>query len=253
MKKNLKYPEGAGIYKLTNISNGKIYIGKSVNMYFRLSCHESCAKKSKGRYYFENAIIKHGWDSFKVDVMETFKNFDKGNKEHRKLILERESHFIKLLDSTNPKKGYNICKSSTDRTGMKNSEETRRKMSLGQMGRKHSEETKEKIRQARLGTPGTPHTKEHKERMRQLNLGKKMSVESREKLRQLKVGTKLSEETKLKMSISRLGNSYALGFKHSYETKEKLKIARLKRKSELDALIDVGLSDVAKQNIEVNI
>jgi group I intron endonuclease len=249
---SLKYPKGAGVYKLTCVKNGKVYIGKSVNMYFRLSCHKSCEKKSKGRHYIESAIIKHGWNSFNIEILETIDNFDKmvDNDE----LLKKESYYIELYDSTNNDKGYNFCKHSTDRTGIKASDETRRRISLSQIGRKHSEETKEKIRQARLGKAGTPHTAEHKERMRKINLGKKMSTESKDKLRQIKLGKKLSDETKLKMGNSKIGNSNALGFKHSEETKEKLRQAKLRNKlAKLDALIDVGLSDVATQNIEVNI
>jgi len=236
MRDNLKYPREAGVYKLTCGNNGKVYIGKSVNIYYRLSCHKSCEKKSNGHYYFENAIIKHGWNSFNIEILKIIKDFNKLKDNH--ILLEKERHYIEFFDSTNPEKGYNICKSSTDRTGVKSSEETKRNISLGQMGRKHSEETKEKIRQSRLGKPGTPHSKEHKERMRELNLGKKMSIESKEKLRNLKLGTKLSEETKAKMSISRMGNSYALGFKHSDETKGKLKAAKHRKKLQVITLID---------------
>ena len=95
MKTKQKYPKGAGIYKLTCIRNGKVYIGKSVNMYFRLSCHKSCEKKTKGRYYFENAIIKYGWDSFNVEILESIDNFDKKNDNIE--LLEKESFYIQLF------------------------------------------------------------------------------------------------------------------------------------------------------------
>ncbi len=77
-----KYPKEAGIYKLTCVNNGKIYIGKSVNLYDRMGDYRRCAKKSIGRYYFENALIKHGWDSFKVEIVEIFENL-----RRRKIIL----------------------------------------------------------------------------------------------------------------------------------------------------------------------
>jgi group I intron endonuclease len=252
MKKFLDYPKKAGIYKFTCIKNGKIYIGKSINIYFRLSCHKSCVKKPKGRYYFEHALIKHGWDGFEIDILEIIDNFDKSKDNKR--LLDIETGYIKLFESTNPEKGYNILKNSTDSTGSIRSDEFRKNISLRQLGRKLSDETKEKIRQSRLGQPGTPHSKEHKEKMRVLNLGKKMSLDSKEKLRNIKLGTTLSEETKFKMSQSKIGNSNALGFKHSEKTKQKLKDAKLRNKlaNELDALIDVGLTNVAGKNIEVN-
>lgn len=207
-------PRKAGIYKLTCKKNGKIYIGKSVNLYYRLSNHKSCEKLSKGRSLLEKAVIKYGWNSFDFEILEIVDNFDKIADNNN--LLKRESYYIELFDATNLNKGYNLCKYSTDRTGIKHSEDFKIKMSLRQKGRKHSEETKEKIRQARLGKPGTSHTEEHKERMRQLNLGKKMLPEDIEKIRQARLGTKASEETKTKMSVSQSGR------KHSEETKAKM-------------------------------
>jgi len=248
------YPTGAGIYKLTCVKNGKVYIGKSVNIYFRLSYHKSCEKKSKGRGYFENSIIKYGWDYFNIEILETVDNFDK--LKDNVALLEREAYYIKLFDSTNTSKGYNICSYSTDRTGIPNSEETRKNISQGQLGRKLSEETKEKIRQSRLGKAGTPHSEATKEHLRQINTGKKLSEEQKSKLRQFRLGTKHSEETKLKLSLARIGNSNARGFKHSEETKEKCRLGKLKSKqstTELDALIDVSLLNVADKNLEVSV
>jgi len=207
-------PKKAGIYKLTCEKNGKIYIGKSVNLYYRLSNHKSCEKKSKGRSYLENAVIKYGWSSFNVEILEIMDNFDKMTDNDN--ILKKESYYIELFNATNASKGYNLCKYSTDRTGVRHSEDFKKNMSLRQTGRKLSDETKEKIRQSRLGKSGTPHTEEHKERMRQLNLGRKMLPEDVEKLRQARLGTKASEDTKMKMSISQSGR------KHSDETKAKM-------------------------------
>jgi group I intron endonuclease len=226
MKTLSKYPKDAGVYKLTCTDNGKIYIGKSFNIFSRLGNYRRYEKKPKGRYYFENAIIKYGWDSFTVEILETFKNFDK--VRDKDLLFERESYYIKLYNSTNTDIGYNICSYSTDRTGVKSSEEARKNISRGQLGRVHSEETKEKLRQAKLGKPGHPHSEETKEKLRSLNIGKKISEETKEKLRKVRLGTKHSEETKLKMSIVKHGNTNALGFKHSEKTKEKLKQARLR-------------------------
>ena len=68
MKTESKYPKGAGVYKLTCSKNGKVYVGKSVDMYFRLSCHKSVSEKAKGNYYFENALIKYGKENGTTEV-----------------------------------------------------------------------------------------------------------------------------------------------------------------------------------------
>lgn len=218
----MKYPKEAGIYKLT-CNNGKVYIGKSINIRQRFYAYKSLNKSSMGTYIY-NAILKHGWDSFTVEILETFKNFNKTKLEDRLMILDVETNYMKLFDSTNSDKGYNICEYSTDRTGIKSSEETKEKIRLSLLGRKHSEETKEKIRLGNLGNTnfrGRSHSDETKEKISQIHMGHEHSVKTKEKLRQAQLGRKHSDEHIKKVKISKTG------FKHSDETKEKMRLARL--------------------------
>lgn len=83
------YPKKAGIYKLTCV-NGKVYIGKSVNIFNRLRQH----KNPKVKYHLQNAILKYGWDSFTVEILEVYDKFDK--EKDNKFLLERESFYIEL-------------------------------------------------------------------------------------------------------------------------------------------------------------
>lgn len=186
----------AGIYKLTCVVNGKVYIGKAFNIRKRLNQH----KAAKVGHYLKNAILKHGWESFQVDILESFEIFNKSSDND--YLLKKESQYIELFDSTNVDKGYNLCKYSNDGTG-----------------KKHSEESKEKMRKAKLGKPLTDATKE---KMSQSKLGIKFSEQHKEKLRKPK-----SEETKRKMSKSRLGFRNNLGNPHSEESKEKMRQARI--------------------------
>ncbi len=234
-----KYPKEAGIYKLTCIENGKIYIGKSINIRNRMGDHRKCCNKTEGRYYFEHALIKYGWDAFTVEILEIFENFDK--LKDNTALLDKESYYIGLFDSDNRDKGYNSCKHSTDRTGHKCSEETKEKIrqaNLGNtrcLGKKHSEETKEKMSLAHMGSI---HSEKSKDKIRQGNLGKKMSEESKEKIRKANSGKILSEETKERCKKSNLGRIISkehreklkqahLGKTLSEEHKEKLRQARL--------------------------
>jgi group I intron endonuclease len=79
------------IYKITNIVNGKIYIGQSRNT---------------NKYYFgggsilKKAIKKYGKSNFIKETIEEC------NCE--KCLEEREIFWIKELDSRNPEIGYNI-------------------------------------------------------------------------------------------------------------------------------------------------
>ncbi len=50
--------------------------------------------------YFYRAILKYGWDSFEHEIIET------GLTQAE--AVEKERYYIRLYDSTNPERGYNI-------------------------------------------------------------------------------------------------------------------------------------------------
>jgi len=54
-----------GIYKITNLSNDKIYIGQSVKLLSRLSAHKS----ENGGGLLSKAIAKYGKDNFLFEVL----------------------------------------------------------------------------------------------------------------------------------------------------------------------------------------
>lgn len=213
MSNHSKYPNEAGIYKITCISNGKVYIGKSINLRKRINFHKSQVKKLRGMWYFQNALIKHGWESFEVEILEIFDNFDK--LLDNKTLLDRESFYIEKFDSTNKDKGYNRCKYSTDTTGKKLSEEHKEKIRQSCLGNTHTEETKEKIRNSAYDRK---HSEKSKEKMR-----KPKSEEHVEKMRKPK-----SDETKERMRLSKLGKPL------SEEHKEKLRKPKTKRKQKYE-------------------
>lgn len=190
---NEKYPCSAGIYKLTCIENGKIYIGKSVNLFNRLGDHRRCSNRGIGKCYFENALVKYGWTSFEVEILELIPDFDKSNPNHRELILNKETNYIEMYNSNDVNVGYNLCKRSNDRTGIPCSEETKKKMSQAALGKPKSKEAVEKMRKSKTGKSRKAHSSESIERMRQSKTGKKRKP--------------FSEETKRKMSKSKLGNT----------------------------------------------
>ena len=244
MSNHLEYPKEAGIYKLTCQPNGKIYIGKSINLNRRLKEYERGYKQTISRY-LKNAILKYGWDSFKIEILETVIDFNKERDNFS--LLQRESYYIELLDTTDVDKGYNICKFSSDRTGVKASDETREKMRNSRLGKKRkpfSEKARENMRQGQLGKKMSD---EQKEKISQSNLGRTFSEETKAKISMANLGMKRSDETKEKMSQSKLGKpslrkgkkvsdetkekirKSSFGRKHSEETKEKMRQSHLKR------------------------
>lgn len=217
------YPQKAGIYKCTCKHNGKIYIGKSVNIYKRMDRHKNCHKSMSSKYHFQNAIIKYGWESFEIEILEVFENFNKQTDNH--LLLERESFFIRLFNSTDPNKGYNICKYSTDTTGIPLSKSHKDKIRKSLLGRTFSKETKEKMKNAQLGKT---LSKETKEKLRQHNLGKVLSKETKDKIRKSCSGKIFSLTHREKIKKSKLG------IPRSEETKAKIRSTMLEKSKKLN-------------------
>jgi group I intron endonuclease len=86
------------IYKITNLINGKIYIGQTCrSIKSRFNKHKS-ASRAGGGYVIGKAMRKYGEDKF---IIETIDECQKDNAN------EREIFWISKYDSTNYKIGYN--------------------------------------------------------------------------------------------------------------------------------------------------
>lgn len=220
-----------GIYKIRNILNNKIYIGRSLNIEKRFREHKHVEKaKVPHSYPIARAINKYGIINFEFIIIEVVTDYLK--------LDERELYWIKYYKSNDPNFGYNIRIDCRTNTGFKHTKETKNKLSIltkkqwenpefgkvisecnrkrlkdpevqkklqeaaksktyyGHTGHKHSEETRKKMSKGRKGKPAW-------------NKGLKMLV-----------GYKHTEETKQKISKSHIGK------KQSEETKQKIKEAR---------------------------
>lgn len=105
------------IYKHTSPS-GKVYIGKTCrkNPEYRWSN----GKGYKSNKYFNSAIQKYGWDNFSHEILAS--NLSKQE------AYWGEIYFIKVYDSTNREKGYNITEGGDGGRGTHLSEEHKRKL-----------------------------------------------------------------------------------------------------------------------------
>lgn len=106
----------AAIYMLTNIENGKIYIGETNDILSRISSHR-CTPRRKKKYIntpIEKAIAKRGFDSFSWTVLLSQQD-DNGivDTTYRRKM---EEEFISKYDATNPTIGYNILSCSNNWT-----------------------------------------------------------------------------------------------------------------------------------------
>lgn len=85
------------IYKITNKLNGKVYIGKTVQEFYR-RCQSHRYKSCRA---FNNAITSYGWESF--DKEPFISALDE------KYLAELEEYTIKFYNSLAPN-GYNLIK-----------------------------------------------------------------------------------------------------------------------------------------------
>lgn len=123
------------IYKTTNLINGKMYIGKD--------------KNNNSNYYgsgkaLKKAIILHGKDNFKKEVIEECDSYDKMN--------EREIYWIEHFNAVKSREYYNLKEGGDG----------------GDCPQTHTKEFKEKMSKLEMGEKNPMYNKKHKKESKQL-------------------------------------------------------------------------------------
>lgn len=91
-----------GIYKIENLINGKVYIGKSINIEDRWKKHHYKPFYPQGNQYnsaIYRAIRKYGLDYFSFEILEECNQNE---------LDEKEIYWIAKYDAHNKEKGYNL-------------------------------------------------------------------------------------------------------------------------------------------------
>jgi group I intron endonuclease len=141
----------SGVYKITNLKNGKFYIGSSKDIEFRWSEHK---KHLNGNYHInkklQNAWNFYGKENFEFTIIELINDFN---------LLVKEQFYLDMFKPHMKEIGYNINPSAYGGdtiTNNPNKEQIIKNMTVannvGHMhGKKHSEEAKEKQKERAVG------------------------------------------------------------------------------------------------------
>jgi len=140
----------AGIYRITNINNSKIYIGSAQNLSKRKTQHFSNLKHNRHtNKYLQNSYNKHKRGVFIFEVIQYVKNIED--------LIFYEQKWIDLTYCYDRRFGYNLCEIA-DRPfiGRTISEEHKRKLKESNTGENHyafgghfTEEHKNSLKEAR--------------------------------------------------------------------------------------------------------
>ena len=109
-----------GIYKITNILNGHVYIGQSINIEKRWQDHKREARTEgfpQYNYTIHQAFRKYGLDNFSFEILEECE---------QSLLNEKERFWISFYDSY--KNGYNETEGGDGGPIMKGEDNPRAKL-----------------------------------------------------------------------------------------------------------------------------
>ncbi len=191
-----------GIYCLTSPS-GKSYIGQSVNIEKRLSVYRLLFCKGQRKLY--NALLKHGFDSFDVKVLEECDRTD---------LSSREVFWINFLDTVAT--GYNLKEGGHN--GIY-SEESKARMSKATKGRKLTEVQRKKMSLARTGKRLSATTRDNmRVASKNMPLETKKAMAELRRERNPKWGIQPSTPGKFKVMFNVDHKTYYKGKFESYES-----------------------------------
>jgi len=133
------------IYKITNLVNGKVYIGQSIEPQNRWSKHKSSAN-GKPTQAIHHAMKKYGIDNFQFECIASCLDQDAANEAETAIVAQENSLVPNGYNVTNG--GYNSPKT----------QEWKDQMSLSMKGKNTSPETQFKNGHSQLNT-GRTHFK----------------------------------------------------------------------------------------------
>lgn len=176
-------PDGAGVYCITQISTGKVYIGSSERVKRRAYEHQRYLRSgSHGNVYLQRAWGAASEGDFVIALVSGFADSADARAAERRLIIE--------CAACNPCRGFNLL-TPNERETFGHSEETKAKLSALLVGHKRN--------------AGRPLSDEHKAKISAAQKGRKKPAEVVERIASANRGKKPSPEAVAKRSAALQG------------------------------------------------
>lgn len=211
------------IYKITSPS-GRIYIGKTNNYKFRMSCYRNSIKTTSGRGshgVIGRSILKYGFKEHKVEIIDTFiGTISECNSKEMFWIRTYMSNMVQWPDQN----GMNLTKGGEGILGHIHSTETRLKIKNAATGRKATPETIIKLKNRPLRKNKNKRSIEAIEKSAAGRRGKRFTIDQLKRLSDAHIGL-VSGNRKPVFRYSKNG-VFLEEYKYIKEASDKLGISR---------------------------
>lgn len=228
-----------GVYKISNIKDGRYYIGHSQNIYNRFKTHKYKLKNNKhDNIFMQRVYKKYGLDSFTFEIIHKFDDVEKSKEKEleylQNLEIRKELYNLNYNNDGGDMLSHHPNKKEIIEKRSETLKENNAKLTKEELKDKYG------LNGEKNGMFGKTHTKEARKIFSNLHKGNKYSL-----------GLKRSEETRKKISEiakQRIGEKNPFfGKVHSEEARKKISENNLGKKPK--NMIKIIVDDIIYNSI----